>query len=33
MDTENIEETQEIKPKKRYYYTKTPKQIEAFKKM
>ena len=35
MDTEEIEETQEIeeiKPKKRYYYTRTPAQIEAFKK-
>ena len=32
MDTENIEEVDTIKPKKRYYYKRTPAQIEAFKK-
>ena len=32
MNTENIEEVDTIKPKKRYYYQRTPAQIEAFKK-
>ena len=35
MDTEEIKVTQEIKnikTKKRYYYTQTPAQVEAFKK-
>ena len=36
MDSEGIEVTQEIeeiKPKKWYYYTQTPAQVEAFKKV